>query len=355
MKYNKFKCEKNAINDFIKLPQMLYSRDTNMEDVQQTRSLLLGSHVLSKYFHLDKFLIYQEEKIAGRFCITSYPDDDTAYIGFFECINNSDVAKYLFDTAYDFAKDSGFKKIVGPVDASFWIKYRLKINMFDHIPYTCEPYNKEFYFEFFKANQYEVIEHYTSNIFPIIDDRYYNGKFEIRYESYLKKGYKIISPDIRDYDKIIEELYYMIIELYSDFPIFKMLSLDDFRTIFDSYKYIIKMNMIKMAYYENKAVGFFISIPNYYNKVYHINIINILKIFALKYKPKEYVMLYMGVDRNHTGLGKAIVGAIEDELKRNKKPSIGALARDGKITQRYAEEIVDDKFEYVLLERKIYD
>ena len=44
---------------------------------------------------------------------------------------------------------------------------------------------------------------------------------------------------------------------------------------------------------------------------------NILKILRLRKKPKKYVMLYMGVDRNHTGLGKAIVQSIVDELIHN--------------------------------------
>ena len=61
----------------------------------------------------------------------------------------------------------------------------------------------------------------------------------------------------------------------------------------------------------------------------------------------------MGVDHDHRGLGKALVYSIMSELKKSGLPSIGALARDGKITQNYAEELIKDKYEYVLLEEKI--
>ena len=64
-------------------------------------------------------------------------------------------------------------------------------------------------------------------------------------------------------------------------------------------------------------------------------------------------MLYMGVDRNHTGLGKALASSIVEELKQNNLPSIGALAKDGKITQKYGSDAIDAQCEYVLLERKI--
>ena len=115
----------------------------------------------------------------------------------------------------------------------------------------------------------------------------------------------------------------------------------------------MNMDMVRMAYYKEKAVGFYISIPNYHNIVYHLNLKNILKILKLRKHPKEYVMLYMGVDANHRGLGKAIIYSIVEELKNNHLPSIGALAHDGKISQNYAEEKISDRYEYVLLERKI--
>ena len=64
-------------------------------------------------------------------------------------------------------------------------------------------------------------------------------------------------------------------------------------------------------------------------------------------------MLYMGVDQNHRGLGKALVYAIMKELMQSGLPSIGALARDGKVTQDYASEEKTDIYEYVLLNHEL--
>jgi hypothetical protein len=64
-------------------------------------------------------------------------------------------------------------------------------------------------------------------------------------------------------------------------------------------------------------------------------------------------MLYMGVDRAHHGLGRALVYSIIQELNASKKPSIGALARDGKVTQNYAKDMIEDVYEYVLLEKSL--
>ena len=84
MKCIKFDKETNYINDFIKITKKIYDKNDNMEDESTIKSILLAKHPLSKYFKLDKFLIYDDTDVVGRFIITRYPDDkETCYIGFF--------------------------------------------------------------------------------------------------------------------------------------------------------------------------------------------------------------------------------------------------------------------------------
>ena len=353
MKYVEFIDEKKYIDDFINLPKKLYTKDDNMEDSTTMKDILLNKHPLSSYFNLSKYLIYNDNEVVGRFIITEYPDDhDVCYIGFFECINDSLIAKYLFNVAYEVAKKKNYKKIIGPVDASFWIKYRLKINKFD-IPYTGEPYNKDYYYQLFLDNDYQVIDHYTSQVYDTVEEDYSNPKFLSHYQNFIKAGYKIVKPKLKDFSKCMEEVYELITKLYSDFPVFKDLSKESFLELFKNYKKIINMDMVRIAYYQDKAVGFYISVPNYHNIVYQINLKNLLKILWQRKHPKGYVMLYMGVENSHQGLGKAIIYSIVEELKKNNLPSIGALAHDGKISQNYAVEKIKDRYEYVLLERSI--
>ncbi len=353
MKCIKFEQEEKYIKDFIYLPKQLYSKKDNMEDPNTIKELLLNKHPLSKYFKLNKYLIYRDDEVVGRFIITEYPDDKkVCYLGFFECINDKKVAKFLFKNAYDFAKEKNYKKIVGPVDASFWIKYRLKINKFER-PYTGEPYNLKYYYKLFTDNSFKVCDHYTSQVYEQVDETYSNVKFTEHFKEFKKLGYKIEKPSLKEYDKCIGEVYDLVKELYSDFPVFKDVEKDDFLKLYKSFEKIINMDMVRMAYYKDKAVGFYISIPNYNNIVYHLTPFNILKILKQRRKPKGYVMLYMGVDQKHRGLGKAIIYSIVEELKKSNLPSIGALAHDGKISQNYAEEKISSRYEYVLLERII--
>ena len=353
MKLVKVGTEKSNIKKFVDFPKRMYSSKDNMESASQMKSLLEGTHPLSKYFNLDAYLILRDDETAGRFAITTYPDDTTAYLGFFECINDKEVSSFLFSEAEKIAKEKKCSVIIGPVDASFWLKYRLKINNFDLPPYTGEPYNKDYYLELFQNSGYEISEHYTSSAFRSVGEDYINEKFENRYKEFLAQGYKIESPKAEEYEKAVEEVYTLITELYSDFPIYKNVSKEDFCEMFKSYKTIMNMSMTKMAYYNGKAVGFYISLPDYGNRVYHAGLLDIPGILKTRKHPDRYVMLYMGVDQKHRGLGKALVYAIMKELMQSGLPSIGALARDGKVTQNYAEEEKTSIYEYVLLKHEL--
>lgn len=354
MRCIEFDYQKKYIDDFIKLSHKLYDKKTNTQDDKNLRLLLEDKHILSKYFKLNKFCIYKDDEIVARFVITTYENDDTAYIGFFECIDDDNIAKFLFDKADKFVKMKGYLQIVGPVDASFWIKYRLKTNFYSKRPYTGEPYNKDYYLKLFIYNNYEIEQTYTSSIYKKVDMDFQNRKYLQRYEDFKNKDYKIISPDIKDWDSLISDIHRLITDLYKDFPVYKYISLEDFKNYFASYKNIINFDMVKMVYYKDEAVGFYISLPNYSNIVYDTNnIINLINIFKIRKNPKEYVMLYMGIDKNHKGLGKALVQSIMDELKISQLKSIGALQRSGNITQTYVNELIEDCYEYVLLKKKV--
>lgn len=354
MKCVQFQQEGRYIKDFVRLYHTLYDKNRRMQNDTELMALLKEQHLFSKYFRLHKFCIYRDNGIVGRFVLTEYPEDDTLYLGFFECIDDSEVASFLFSQAEKYARESGYRKIMGPVDASFWLGYRLKINRFDGQPYTGEPYNQSYYLKLFTENGYSIAEHYSSSIYPSVADAFENHTYSDRYQQMVQQGYTFLQPTLKQWDQTISEIYKLITALYRGFPIYKDLSEADFKTYFESYKKIINFDMVRMAYFQGQAVGFYISIPNYNNLVYHTkNVFNIFRILRLRKSPKEYVMLYMGVDKEHKGLGKALVQSIMDTLKAIGLPSIGALQRDGNITQTYVGELIEGRYEYVLLSREV--
>ena len=259
----------------------------------------------------------------------------------------------LFHTAFGLVRDMGLKGIVGPVDCSFWIKYRLKTNQF-RSPYTGEPYNKEYYLRLWEENGFQVCEQYASNHYKVVKNDVGCEKYMVRLAQKQKEGYEIKSPSAKEFRKTLREVYGLLIELYSSFPAYKRITEAEFRKQFKYLKSILNYSMVKMAYYQGKAVGFFISVPNFSNAVYgKIPLWKLPAILARKKKPESYVMLYMGVDPGHKGLGKALAEAIRNELKLQQVPSVGALIRQGNSNKDYVGQLIDYEYEYVLLERPV--
>lgn len=350
----RFNVEEKWINKFISLPKVIYSKKEIMQNEKEELEILKDNHVLSKYFKVYKFIVInKEEEIISRAVLTIYPNKDLAYVGFYESLNIEEASTLLLNNIWEFAKEKGYKKLVGPVDCSFWIKYRLKINYFNE-PYTGEPYNKEYYLDLFEKAGYKGIEKYKSNQYLKASKGLQNKRFVERLNSMRKKGYVIKSPTKGEFPEILKEVYRLIVDLYSNFPAYEFIEEEDFIENFSYLLKIIKCNMIKIAYYEDLVVGFFISIPNYKNKIYgKLSLLDYIYIMYVRLFSKEYVMLYMGVDSNHKGLGRAMSELIKEELICNGATSIGALIRDGNINQNYFKEIIKYEYRYMLLEKTI--
>ena len=128
-----FSSEEQYIRKFLELPGRLYSRKEIMQQPEEERRILTGTHVLSHYFTVFPLLVLDEEKNpVSRAVLTVYPGDRTAYLGFFESENNEKAASMLLQKAEKIAVNQNCDKICGPIDASFWIRYRFKTNCFYH-------------------------------------------------------------------------------------------------------------------------------------------------------------------------------------------------------------------------------
>lgn len=340
------------IRDFLALPGRIYGKEELMQNRKEERAILRGAHVLSHYFTVTPILVYRDGSAVSRGIVAAYPDDETAYLGFFESENDSAAAGLLFHTAFGLARDMGMKRIVGPVDCSFWIRYRLKTNQF-RAPYTGEPYNKDYYLKLWEENGFQVCEQYGSNHYMVVEN---DEGCEQRMEQLARKleeGYEIKSPRPREFRRMLREIYGLMIELYSGYPAYKRITEKEFRRQFQYLRSVLNYSMVKMAYYQEAAVGFFLAVPDYGNAVCgKPRLWKRPALYVRKRKPDSYVMVSMGVDPGHQELGSAFAESIRGELKNQRVPSVGALIHNGTHGKNYVEQRSDFAYEYVLLERQ---
>lgn len=354
MEVIRFDQEEDAVRMFLELPSMLYSKQEIMQNKSDEEKLLRGTHYLNRYVALSKFLVTDKGRPLARCVVTEYHGDPIASFGFFECIEDFSVFRLLMNAVERHVTELQYTGLEGPLDVSLWIRYRFKSNLFDLPPYTGEPYNKPYYPEFFQKAGYQIKERYVSNRYRTLPRKDFElPAYQKRWETFTAKGYEIRSPKKEEWDLRIGEVYDMIAVLYRNFLTYHEITREEFIADYNSYRQIVDFDLIKIAYYKGKAIGFFMGIPNYGNLASLPRTPgSLLRFFRLKIRPKEYVLLYMGVMPEHRGIGMALTHSIMAELAKKQVPSIGALIRQGNPNYDYAKEYMTGRYEYVYLDKK---
>jgi GNAT superfamily N-acetyltransferase len=143
---------KKELAKFIDFPHDLYKDDPNyVPELFIAQRDLLTTHPFHKHSSLQTFLAYDDDKIVGRIAAifntnhNQFNNVNEGFFGFFDCINDQEVASLLFDTATKWLKEKKASKIVGPVNPSTNETCGLLVKGFDSSPMVMMTYNPPYY------------------------------------------------------------------------------------------------------------------------------------------------------------------------------------------------------------------
>ncbi len=111
-----------------------------------------GKHPFYEYGQMQLYMAFKDNKLVGRIAAINndkYNQVHTAYktgfFGFFECINDQEVANALFDTAKAWLKKRNLNRMQGPASPSSSYDFGLLTKGFDDYPRVDMPYQHEYY------------------------------------------------------------------------------------------------------------------------------------------------------------------------------------------------------------------
>lgn len=343
-----------AIQQFLKLPGQLYTTRTIKQNYEEEHQILTQKHPLSHYFSFTGFLVYSEDQVVARALLVVYPDDLRGYIGYYECSHSSAAAKALFEAISQRAKELHITYLVGPYNANFWLQYRLKLDTFDASSYTGEPSNLGYYAGQWKRNGFALAHTYVSNEYGFKFNRSDAAQFTKATKRARSKSYIIKSPQPREFDTVIRTVHELITKLYFDFPGYKPITVDEFVSIAQSFRPILDYHFVKFAYADQEPVGFVVGFPDYGNLLYRPQTtITRIRIGIRKIRAPRYIIMYLGVLPEHTGLGKALVRPLVISALLRGARTIGALALVNKVTAGYGAHMIKRQFHYGLFEKRL--
>lgn len=151
---NKIEAKGKSLKSFIDFPHDLYAGDPNYvpELFMAQRDLLSpAKHPFFKHSEMQLFMAFQDGKAVGRIAAilnnnnNKFNNTTDGFFGFFDCIDNQEIANQLLDTARAWVKAKGMNTFIGPVNPSTNEACGLLVQGFDSPPMVMMPYNKAYY------------------------------------------------------------------------------------------------------------------------------------------------------------------------------------------------------------------
>lgn len=305
---------KKQTREFIKFPYALYKNDKNwvppliMDDYRKVNR---KKHPFYQHAEAEFFLARRDGTVAGR--IAAVHDsiweqthkEKAAYWGWFECVDDPEVAKSLFDASFDWARKRGCIRIIGPMSPNANDYIGCQIEGFEGSPVLLMTYNPAYYDNLIQGygnrKWKDLVAWLMDN--PEVPERL--AKIMPRVES--KGGFTLRTVNMRDFKGEIKRFN----ELYNQFEqvnaVFTPMTPAELELMANDLKIAIDPSLVFFAEVDGKPVGVSLSLPDF-NVAFkaahgHLFPFGIFHLLTAKKRTKLIRTISMGVLKDHRNRG----------------------------------------------------
>jgi len=230
--------------------------------------------------------------------------------GFFECIDDKEAAKMLFDTAKNWLEKNGYNSMDGPINFGERDKWwGCLVKGFDIDPNYLQNYGKAYYQKLFENYGFQLLFRQLTFLKKVRTPL--SEKLSLKAERALRDpNYNFKTLEKRNIQKYIRDFTKIYNDAWSKYPGVSKLELSQAKLLFAQLKPILDEKILWFAYHNNDPVGFFISIPEMNQIFRHVNgkldLFGKLKTFyhlKIKKSCKKMVGLVFGIVPKHQGKG----------------------------------------------------
>lgn len=148
------------LENFMALPWKIYERYPFWVPPlkQEVRETLTEKNPFWQHAEKELFLAQMNGELVGRIAAikderhNQFHEESCGFFGFFECVNNAEVAKSLLDAAREWLKSKGMRLMRGPASPSMNEECGLLVDGFDDPPAIMMPYNPPYYRDLLEAS-----------------------------------------------------------------------------------------------------------------------------------------------------------------------------------------------------------
>jgi hypothetical protein len=263
---------KRQVGEFLDLPFFIY-RDCPqwVPPLASDAARMMDRRRHPFYRHSDAafFLAYGESpRAAGRIAIlenrhyNEYNREKTAFFYLFECEDDSDAARALFEAARDWARARGMNRLWGPKGFTALDGMGMLVRGFEHRPALGIPYNLPFYPRLMEENGFhgtaDVVSGYFGREAQLPEHIHRVAELVQR-----KRGLRILTfRSRRDLAKVVPRLQKLYNDSLSGTTGNTPLTDDEARAMADQILWFADPRLIKLIAKGDELVGFVFAYPD---------------------------------------------------------------------------------------------
>ncbi|MBI5021797.1 MAG: hypothetical protein HZB59_10195 [Ignavibacteriales bacterium] len=341
------------LNHFIKFPWKIYKDDPYwVAPLLMDRRKLVDRKNNPFYKHADVefFLAYKNNEIVGRIAAiinhnhNKEHKDKIGFFGFFESINDQQVADVLIRTSKEWLKARGMTGMRGPANPSVNDEYGMLIDGFDKQPVILMPYNPPYYNSLIeKAGVPKIKDLYA---YHVSKERSLNERLtNIASRVAQREGLKFRSIDMKNFDKEVDAIKQLYNRAWQYNWGAVQMTNEEFDYLAKDLKQIIVPELVIIAEFNGEPIGFSLSIPDLnialkHNKNGYL-LPGIFRLFWHKKKINWVRVLVLGVvpERLKTGAASVLFYETAKRCTENGYPDgeAGWVLEDNTMMNRAAE------------------
>lgn len=299
---------KKEFMQFIKLQWKIYAGDPNwVPPLMMDRIKILSKDKNPFYQHaeMEMYLAEKNGEIVGRIAAIKndlhlqYHNDNTGFFGFFECINDQEIANALFDKAKAWIKSKGLSFMRGPASPSSNDEWGMLLEGFNDSPRLLMTYNPEYYIKL--CENYGFKKSKDLYAYKIENSKIKKSEKLRRVAEIAAKRSGIVIEELnpKDLNNEVKKVKYLYNKAWAPNWGFVPLTDGEIDAMAEDLKQIVEPSLVLFGKINNELVGFALVMLDYNAVFKHMNgklfPFGFLKLFTKKKEIKWCRIITLGV------------------------------------------------------------
>lgn len=282
------------------------------------------------------FLCLRGEDVVGRIVASvdhALADQSVGHFGYFEAIDDSEVAAALLAAAEDWVQQRGKTRIHGPIDLTIFNRYRVQTEGFERDPFFGEPRSPRYYAPLLESCGFQA--HLQWRSWDIPRWKFYPMRllYWWRAKAYpdVWERYNVTSFDLDDFASEVRAMYPLLLEAFEKNYGFSRISLEEHMQLYEGAN---RMLCPEISFKGTAPNGDLMGFAYTYRDPSAAFVAANGDATRLDWQtPSATLVLYsFGIRKEHRKSGLTTVGfdrSFANMLRLGFKRAIGALAKEG--------------------------